>query len=169
MSRMRGEGKGSLAIRAAILEILAGYDGSMSGRQVYYQCVSRGVVPNGATHCRRGPQRLVATRRDGSAPYSRIVDRTRSKHQAPGWSGVADIMAGVAAQYRRDFWADSDALPMLACEKAALEGIFGKIADEYQVPLWTVRGFNSESFEYEWAEEIKGVTAEGRTVRVYYF
>jgi hypothetical protein len=58
---------------------------------------------------------------------------------------------------------------MIACEKAALEGIFSQVVDKYGASLWTLRGFNSESFEYEWAEEIRELNDAGKKVVIYYF
>lgn len=165
----RGEGKRTKGLRSSVLEVLDSYSGPMSGRQVYYQLVSGGDVENSSKSCKAVLRLLVKMRRDGSIPYSRIVDRTRAVHKRPGWDGVAHIMENVAQQYRRDFWADQAVVPMIACEKAALEGIFAAAVDEYGASLWTLRGFNSESFEYEWSEEIKAITAEEKQVVIYYF
>jgi hypothetical protein len=167
--RRRGLGKKTIALRAHVLDVLATFDGSMSSRQVFYQLVSRGAVVNNEKACDVVQRLLVAMRRDGSVPYSRIVDRTRGKHHRSGWDGAEDIMAGVAEQYRRDLWAQQDVHVHVCCEKQALEGVFGEIVDEYGAPLWTIRGFNSESFVYEWAEEIKALNREGRRVVVAFF
>ena len=58
---------------------------------------------------------------------------------------------------------------MIACEKAALEGIFAGVVDEFGASLWTLRGFNSESFDFEWSEAIQEITSTGRHVEIAYF
>jgi hypothetical protein len=166
---VRGEGRRTLELRTAILAMLPELPAAVSSRQVFYQCVSRGVIENNAKSCRAVLRLLVKMRRDCSIPYSRIVDRTRRKHHEQGWDGVTEIMEAVAGQYRRDLWSDQPVIPMIACEKQALEGIFSKIVDEYGASLWTIRGFNSESFEFEWSEEIRNLTVGGKRVAIAYF
>lgn len=165
----RGKGRATLALEESILEVLAGFDGPMSSRQVYYQCVSIGAVENNAREALRVGRLLVDLRRAGRVPYDRIVDRTRHKHQAPGWDGAADIMQQVAVQYRRQLWTDQEKVPMVCCEKAALEGIFAQAADQYGASLWTLRGYVSESFAWDWAEEILELNRAGKSVYVFYF
>jgi hypothetical protein len=166
---MRGEGRKTLALRQVILEELAAYDGAMSSRQVFYRCVSRGAVQNNKAGTRAVLRMVLNMRRDGSIPYSRIVDRTRRKHHTEGWDGLQEVIESAGNVYRRDLWADQDTVVMIACEKAALEGIFSTIVDEYGASLWTLRGFGSESFEYEWAEEIKELNRNGQSVAITYF
>lgn len=167
--RTRGEGSKSKVLRSEILRVLDRFEGSMSSRQIFYQCVSLGAVENTKKECARVGRLLVKMRREGTIDYRRIVDRTRSRHVRPSWDGVADIMDAVADQFRSDAWNDQDVVPIVACEKQALEGIFTESVDEYGVALYTLRGFNSESFEYEWAEEIKTIVRSGREVIVGYF
>jgi hypothetical protein len=167
--RVRGLGTKTIALRDAVLKVFASFDGSMSTRQLFYQLVSRGAVSNTPAAYGTVQRVLVDMRRDGSVPYSRVVDRTRSKHQRPGWDGVDDIMAGVAEQYRRDLWSSQSTHVHVCCEKQALEGVFGEIVDEYGAPLWTLRGFVSEAYVWEWSEEIKALTEDGVDVVVAYF
>jgi hypothetical protein len=170
-AKTRGEGKKTKDLRRAILDILDSIDGTMSSRQIFYQCVSSGVVANTKAECLRVGRLLVKMRRDGSIAYSRIVDRTRSRHVRPSWEGVEDVLDVVATQFRRDFWSGLAAhtVPMIACEKQALEGIFQEAVDAYGAELFVLRGYGSESFEYEWSERIKAHTNEGRDVVIYYF
>lgn len=167
--RVRGPGRKTLALREHVLEVFDSFEGSMSTRQVFYQLVSRGAVANDPKMYEGVSRLLVAMRRDGSVPYSRVVDRTRSKHHRIGWDGCSDIMSNVAVQYRRNLWAQQDVHVHVCCEKQALEGIFAEVVDSFGAPLWVIRGFSSESFVYEWAEEIRELVNDGREVVVAYF
>ena len=167
--KRRGKGQKTAALETAILSALDAFDGPMSSRQVFYQVVSAGAVENNPRECARVLRSVLALRRDGRVPYRRIVDRTRTKHHRPGWDGAADLLEDAAAQYRRNAWADQATVPMIACEKQALEGVFSEAVDTFGVSLWTLRGFASESFAYEWAEEIRALTATGARVVVSYF
>jgi hypothetical protein len=165
----RGLGKKTIALREEILAVLEDFNGRMSSRQVAYQLVGRQAIENTEKEKERVGRVIVDMRKEGLIPYTRIVDRTRSKHQLDGWNGVTDIMEAAASQYRRNLWADQPVIPMVACEKRALEGVFSAIVDEYGVSLWTFGGFNSLSFDYEWSEAIKEITETGKRVEVAYF
>jgi hypothetical protein len=141
----------------------------MSSRQVAYQLVGRQAIENTEKEKERVGRVIVDMRKEGLIPYTRIVDRTRSKHQRSSWSGVTDIMEAAASGYRRNLWADQPVIPMIACEKRALEGVFSAIVDEYGVSLWVFGGFNSLSFDYEWSETIKEITQTGKRVEIAYF
>lgn len=144
-------------------------DLSMSTRQVYYQCVSCGAVQNCESGYDKVQRLVVELRREGAIEYGRIVDRTREKHQRAGWDGPKDIMETVGVAYRRNLWVDQSTVVMVACEKQALEGIFSKAVDEYGASLWTLHGYASETFLYEWSEEIAQLNSESKTVLVKYF
>ncbi len=168
-ARRRGKGKRTLDLRDVILNVLFEVypDTTMSSRQVFYQCLGP-ALSNCQAEYKRLCRTLVDMRRDGSVPYSRIVDRTRSMHRLAGWDSAVDIIEASANQFRRDMWQLHGSVPMIACEKQALEGILTEVCDEYGVALWIIRGFNSESFDYEWAEEIKRQTRAGHAIHIGY-
>lgn len=167
--RRRGKSRKTVALAGTILDIFETFEGSMSTRQVFYQCVSRGAVPYNPKEATRVQRLVVEMRRDGQIPYDRVVDRTRGKHQRPGWDGVEELLDAGAAQYRRDLWIDQKTIVMVACEKQALEGIFAEVVDEYGASLWTLRGYASVSFAFEWATEIKRLNRRGKRVVIAYF
>jgi hypothetical protein len=167
--RRRGEGKSTILLRHAILRVLAEFGGSMSGRQIAYQCVQNADIENTEKEKKRTLRVILKMRRDRSIPYRRIVDRTRAKHHLQGWDDIREALEGWRTYYRRDLWQDQDTVPMIACEKQALEGVFSGICDEYGASLWVLKGFNSESFEYEWADEIRALNKAGKSVAIHYF
>lgn len=157
-------------LAAAIVAVLDDYPTfNMSTRQVYYQCVSRGVVDNCVAGYEKVQRLVVELRRDGVIPYDRIVDRTRAKHQRAGWDGAEEIIRACGQQFRRNLWATQDTVVMIGLEKQALEGVFAEAVDEYGASLWTLHGYGSESFMFEWATEIKAYNDDGKVVEVYYF
>jgi hypothetical protein len=142
---------------------------SVSTRQVYYQCISRGALTNCNSSYDKVQRLVVELRREGAIDYRRIVDRTRAMHKRAGWDGPQEILGALGRQYRRDLWAEQDTIVMIACEKQALEGIFAEAVDRYGASLWTTHGYGSESFLYEWSEEIERCFAEDKKVAIYYF
>jgi hypothetical protein len=154
---------------ATVLTVLDDFPGTMSTRQVFYQCVSRGVIPNQANEYDRVQRLLVDLRRNDEIEDDRIVDRTRSKHQRPGWNGLEDILADAKSQYRRNLWRDQRAHVMIALEKDALAGVFAEVVDEYGASLWTLRGFPSLALLFDWRREILELNYEDKAVHIYYF
>lgn len=165
----RGRSLKTIKLAESAMEVFDTFDGSMSTRQVFYQLISRGCIENKQSDYDRTQRLLVDLRRRGDIPYSRVVDRTRRKHESSSWGGVADIMDAVAVQYRRNLWADQDTVVMVALEKQALEGIFAEVVDNYGVSLWTMRGYSSEAFAFELATDIKQLSSDGHYVHIAYF
>jgi hypothetical protein len=151
-----------------IVEVFATFDGSLSTRQCFYQCVSRGAVPNSESGYDKVQRALVALRRDGTVPFERVVDRTRSRHVRSSWNGMREILDQAASQYRRDAWRDQEFVVMVACEKQALEGIFSEVVDEFGASLWTLRGYPSDGLLFEWATDIRLYVDEGKSVVIRY-
>ncbi|MBI2393179.1 MAG: hypothetical protein HYV09_26575 [Deltaproteobacteria bacterium] len=167
--RHRGLGRRTHELRDAIVRVLDGFDGSMSTRQVFYQVVSIGAIENSPANYDRVQRAIVAMRRDGTIPYARIVDRTRRKYQRAAWDSAEEAVGALHSQYRRDLWADQPTVVHVACEKQALEGIFAAACDEYGASLWILRGFISEGFVWEWAEDIRALNAAGKRVVIAFF
>jgi len=111
---------------------------------------------------------VLAMRRCGEIPYGRIVDRARPKHKRPGWVGVEDMMKAARTQYHRDMWLGQPTVAMVACEKAALEGICTEIVDEHGASFWDLRGGTSETFLFDWAEDIRECNDRGQAVSIAY-
>ena len=67
--------------------------------------------------------------------------------------------------YRRDLWIDQGVHVEVWTEKDAIRGvIFAAVTVEYDVPLMISRGFSSETFLYETAEDIND---EGKPAVIY--
>src|SRR5215472_9156599 len=100
----RGLGKKTLELRQTIITVLDEIEGSLSSRQLFYQCISRGACENTKADYGKVQRCVLDMRRDGVVPYDRIVDRTRRSHKKAGWDGPREIMKQAAVQYRRDLW-----------------------------------------------------------------
>ncbi len=161
--------KKSQAVIDAIYNVLDTVDGAVSTRQIYYQLISIGVISPTAAGYNKAQRLILRMRKLGDIPPEKICDRTRSKHQAPSWNGLVDIMETVQEQYRRDYWSEQDTAIYIAVEKRALEGIFQQVCDEYGVGLFPLGGYASYSLHYDWAMEILKLNRWGKDVKIYYF
>lgn len=157
------------ALADAILEALARIQGPMSTRQVFYQCVSRQAVENTEAGYSRVARLLVWLRRNGTIPYERIVDRTRSMHRVATWDSLGEAYFSLKNQYRRDPWQNQNVVPFIGIEKDALAGIVENVVDSFAAPLAVTRGYPSLDFLHNWAMEIRVLNSFGKRVRVFYF
>ncbi len=168
----RGLGKKTVAMWQAIgemLELERYRDVKVTSRQIAYQLVGKPwqAIENVESDKQRVGRIIVDMRRKGAIPYSRITDRSRRKRFVSSWEDAKEYID--AGAYRQNMWTDQPVIPMIACEKQALEGIFDEVCGEYGLSPWIIRGFNAESFDYEWSEAIKEITALGKRVVIAYF
>lgn len=167
-ARLRGKGRRTIALHTAIASVLERDSDAWSTRQVFYALVSTATVANSVSEYRRVCRAVVNMRREGAIPYSRIKDRRRVAKQRPSWDGLEDILEIAATNYRRDMWTDQPTIPIIALEKASLEGVVAAAADAFGVAVWTYGGFNSESFSFECAEEIRELVDRGKRIVIGY-
>lgn len=94
------------------------YDGNLTLRQLYYQLVARGFIPNSQESYKRLVGRLTDARLNGEFPIDALLDRTREAR--PGaflrcQTDAHDAAANIAAELRNgpeqwlhaDRWFDS--------------------------------------------------------------
>jgi hypothetical protein len=121
----------------------AGY--SLTLRQVYYQLVARGTIPNNERSYKNVGQLISNGRLTGLIDWYAIEDRTRYIRSLPHWNEPAEIVASAAAQYRIDLWETQPQYVEVWVEKDALIGIIEQTARKYDVPCFSCRGYTSQS------------------------
>ncbi|MDQ6433767.1 hypothetical protein RB623_06840 [Mesorhizobium sp. LHD-90] len=170
-------------LRQAIIKLLRDDSLPVTVRQVFYQMVVKGLVPkidkgagNGYGYTQR---ELLSLRRSKIIPYSRIVDSSRTmfsaydsgttrspdKYLKDQLKGIGDF-SHIAIGYEIPYWHKKDERVQVWLEKAALQEIIRPICSEYRVPLYVARGFSSETFVNEGAEEIALNPGEMKWVHV---
>lgn len=122
-------------------------------RQVFYQAVSRGLIPKTEAAYKSIVCRLLARlRRGGQLPYRWIADNTRWMRKPTTYKGMEQMLADSVALYRRDLWADQDAYVEVWLEKDALAGVIYPVTGQWDVPLMVTRGYPSLTFVASAAE-----------------
>lgn len=125
-------------------------------RGVYYRVVSAGAVEKTENGYRLIGRRLLELRRSGRVPYSSITDGTRWITKPTTHNGLEEMLADAAASYRRALWHDQDVDVHVFTEKDAISGVILPVTEEWDVPLGVLRGYCSESFAHDVAEDIIG-------------
>lgn len=129
-------------------EIIAAYlaeDFSLTLRQLYYQFVARDLLANTQQNYKRLGSIISDARNAGLVDWSAIEDRTRSLRDQPHWDSPADILEACADQFRYDLWKDQPHRVEVWIEKDALVGVFEPACQELDVPLFSCRGYTSQS------------------------
>jgi hypothetical protein len=114
-------------------------------RQLYYQFVSRDLVPNTQRSYKNLGDTVNDARLAGLIDWNAIVDRTRELRALSHWDGPADIVQACAGQFNIDRWASQPYRPEVWIEKDALAGVFERVCRELDVPLFSCRGYTSQS------------------------
>ena len=114
-------------------------------RQLYYQFVSRDLIPNSLQSYKRLGSIVNNARMAGLLDWSYIVDRTRDLESNPHWSSPARLMVGAAQGYGQDLWADQPTRVEVWIEKDALAGVIEGVCTRNDVAYFSCRGYTSQS------------------------
>lgn len=124
-----------------------GYD--LSLRQLYYQLVSKNLVPNTERSYKNIGNLVSDARYAGLVDWAMIKDRGREMIQNPHWRDPADFMRVVALQFRFNLWRDQETYCEVMVEKQALEGVLEPVCRSLDVPFTANKGYSSSSALYE--------------------
>jgi hypothetical protein len=122
-------------------------------RQLFYQFVSRGLRPNTMKTYTYLGYVLRNARLAGLVDWDLVEDRTRETQRWMAWADPAERIRTAAEQYFEDPWADHDVRLYVWIEKAALVNIVEPACEEWSVPYFAVRGYNSVSEMYAMGKE----------------
>lgn len=138
----------SLALIATCNQIIKEYTAAgyiLTLRQLYYQCVSRDIIPNQQKEYKRLGSIVNDGRLAGLIDWSALEDRTRNVKSISHWDSPEQIVRAVADQYAIDKWDTQDVRPEVWIEKDALVGVVERICNELDVSYFSCRGYTSQS------------------------
>ncbi|MFG2774753.1 hypothetical protein [Streptomyces sp. NPDC048350] len=125
-------------------DIVDGYDGGVTVRQVMYRLVCAGLLPNTAPTYRRLSSQLAQARRDGLFPD--LIDTIREVHVPPAWPDADAFKADMPQWFRLDRTRGQEWALCVAAEKDTLRQLLTGWLAEYGIPVLVVRGFGSQSY-----------------------
>ena len=114
-------------------------------RQLYYQFVARGLIPNRDSEYDKLGSIISDGRLAGLIDWDAIEDRTRNLKHLAHWSSPQQIITACASQYQRDLWENQPYRPEVWIEKEALVGIIEAVCNELDIPYFAARGYNSQT------------------------
>ena len=145
---------------------LQGY--KLTLRQLYYQLVSRDIIPNKVEEYAKLSSLLVKGRMAGVVDWDAIEDRIRVP-KLPYWAfDVPDAINDMIRSYRLDRMRDQDVYIEVWVEKDALSGVLSRITNKYHVRLMVNRGYSSATAMHDASIRINRETEEGKQAHILY-
>ncbi len=124
-------------------------------RQLYYQLVSRDIIPNVQNEYAKLGGLLVKGRMAGIVDWEAIEDRLRVPF-LPYWvSGISEAIDDTIEQYRLDRQEGQENYIEVWVEKDALSGVLKRITSHYHVRLMVNRGYSSCTALHDAYERLK--------------
>jgi hypothetical protein len=138
-------------------------------RQLYYQFVSRDVIPNTQRSYKNLGSVVNDARLAGLIDWDTIVDRTRELRTLPHWNDPSDIVEACTMQFNVDRWARQKYRPEVWIEKDALVGVFERVCQKLDVPLFSCRGYTSQSEMWGAAQRMLAHRRRKQTPVIFHF
>lgn len=165
--RFKGSARAVVAQAQVILNEYSGL--ALTLRQLYYQFVARGLLPNRQTEYNRLGRIVDDARMSGHIDWDSIIDRTRGVRSLSHWDDPSEIIDACAKQYRVDMWAHQGHRPEVWVEKDALVGIVQQACEPLDVPYLSCRGYTSQSEMWRSSQRLKSYLEGHQTPVIFHF
>ena len=131
-----------------------------TGRRYYYLAFSHGYVAPDMSDTPAGKKSrdaayhkvldvLGVLRMRGDLPWSMVLDLTRELDQWETYASSREARAALRASYDEDRWHGQRYYPLLIVEKDTLEPVCRPIAERWQIPFASSRGYSSLTLQHE--------------------
>lgn len=114
-------------------------------RQVYYQLVARGYIPNNERSYKNVGSLINDGRLAGLIDWHSVTDRSRNLRSKSHWDTPADVIASARYSYNLDKWKGQPNYVEVWVEKDALVDIVGQACSPLDTPYFSCRGYTSQS------------------------
>ncbi len=162
----------SLMIINAANKVITDYQAQgyvLTLRQLFYRLVTKDILQNTQRNYKRLGNILNDARLAGAVDWDAIEDRTRNLSRISTWEDPSHIIDSAAHGFRRDLWEDQDYRLEVWVEKEALAGVFGRVCSEWRMPLFSCRGYVSQSEMWAHGLRFKETIQHGRTPVILHF
>lgn len=169
--KRRKFGAPALATIAQANEILDDYAGQgfdLTLRQLYYQFVARGLIPNSDREYKKLQGVISEGRMAGLIDWTQIVDRTRNLKSQAHWRNPASLVESASRWFHLNLWDDQPVYVEVWIEKDALVGVIEGVCNRFDVPFFSCRGYTSSSEVWSAAQRLGYQLAKGKQVKVFH-
>ena len=138
-------------------------------RQLYYQLVSKDIIPNSVAEYGKIGNVVNRGRLAGFIDWNMIEDRLRIPQSRGHWDNPKHIIEAAANSYYQARWKNQDNYIEVWCEKDAVSNIIEPVCYRWDVTFMANRGYSSQSAMYEAAKRYKAAHFEGKELILIYF
>jgi hypothetical protein len=135
-------------------------------RQLYYQFVTRGWLPNKDSEYKRLGSICNDARMAGKMDWDHLIDRTRNLVSRPWWESPSQLVKQAAERYKPDLWKTQKRRVEVWIEKDAAIGVIENVCRLNDVPYFSCRGYTSVSEVHVAADRIRNHIEEGDAVTI---
>lgn len=151
-----------------IIEEYAADDYLLTLRQLYYQLVSRDIIPNEVREYAKLSTLLVKGRMAGVVDWGAIEDRIRVPYLPYSVEGVRDAIDDTIRYYRLNRQEGQENYIELWVEKDALSGVLKRVTEHYHINLMVNRGYSSCTAMHDAYERLEAVGFPCNTKTILY-
>ena len=166
--RMSKANKLKLAQIIAIVEDYAAQGYVLTLRQLYYQMVSRGHIPNGQNEYVKIGEIAKRARMAGLVDWEFIEDRTRKPRMGYAVDDVEDALNDTVNGYKLDRQKGQDFYIELWVEKDAISNVLWPKVSYYHNVLMVNRGYSSVTAMHDASLRFRSAIDRGQTPVVLY-
>ena len=140
----------------------------MTLRQLYYQLVSKEIIPNRQREYSKLSRILTEARMCGLIDWDFIEDRIRVPKFPNQFDDISDAMNTITQVYRLDRWNGQKNYVEVWVEKDALSGVLNPVTHKYHIHLLVNRGYSSASAMHDSALRIGEQAVEKNCIILYF-
>ncbi len=137
-------------------------------RQLYYQLVSRDIIPNSVNEYNKIGNVVSNGRIAGLIDWDMIEDRVRIPNKRSHFNSPKDVLEAAGYSYYRSRWDNQSYYIEVWCEKDAVSNIIQPVCHNHDVTFMANRGYSSQSAMYEAAKRINTAMNKGKAISIIY-
>ena len=130
-----------------------GYD--LTLRQLFYQLVSKDIIPNTQRQYKNLGTLVNDARLAGLIDWNMIVDRGRETEIPDHWDSPVELIQDAAEAFAIDKWEDQPNHIEVMVEKQALEGVLLPVCQRLDVNFTANKGYSSQSLMYRIGQRLR--------------
>lgn len=167
--RLSNANKDKLQVINGIIQDYQKQGYKLTLRQLYYQLVSKDIIPNNVKEYAKLSGLLVQGRMNGVVDWNAIEDRGRVAYLQYAVDDVAGAIEDSINQFKLNRMRDQDVYIEIWVEKDALSGILKRITNKYHVRFVANKGYSSATAMYKASKRFLYEESHGKECHVLYF
>jgi hypothetical protein len=151
-----------------------------TGRRYYYLALSHGYISPDMSDTEAGKKSrdaayervndvLGTLRKQGRLAWDMVLDLTRELVKWQTYGSPREARAALRLRYSEDRWLGQRHFPILVVEKDTMVPVCEPMAQQWQMPFISSRGYSSLRLQYDVAEMIKHRYARTKQTTIIYF